>query len=167
MLQQSRLKDLLDYDPETGVFRWKVSRGGMAAGALAGRLNKDYLEITVDGRSYQSHRLAWLYVFGLWPSDELDHTNMVKHDNRIANLRDATRGQNKTNGKRYCTNTSGFKGVSFHKKRNKFRAYIYTNYKHNHLGYFLTAQEAADVAYQAAVKAYGEFARKETQEKPK
>lgn len=108
----TRLRELLHYDPETGLFTWKVARQGTRAGAFAGALNHGYLRITIDWRHYPAHRLAWLYMTGEWPADLIDHINLVSDDNRFVNLRQATRAQNMHNSARPRTNTSGVKGVS-------------------------------------------------------
>jgi hypothetical protein len=98
-LTQARLKQLLDYDPETGVFTWRVNRGGAAkAGTRAGCPTPFYYRvIRIGGRSRREHSLAWLYVHGHWPADELDHINRVRDDNRIANLREVTHAENMQN----------------------------------------------------------------------
>lgn len=87
MLTVERLRELLDYDPETGVFRWKEPRRKCRVGEVAGSLRKDgYVKIQVDGRFYQAHRLAWLCVYGVWPS-AIDHIDGNRANNAIANLR--------------------------------------------------------------------------------
>src|SRR5690606_33911522 len=96
-LTQARLKQLLDYDPTTGIFTRRVSRGGMKKGSVAGFTSvKGYTVIGVDGKLYSAHRLAWLYVYGVMPR-EIDHRNRVKTDNSILNLREASRAMNNQN----------------------------------------------------------------------
>jgi hypothetical protein len=157
-----RLRELLDYDPETGVFRWRARRGGRAyANAVAGTIacRHGYRQILVDLKLFLAHRLAWLYVYGEWPPGCLDHINRQRDDNRIANLRLATMAQNCANARVRCNNTSGFPGVRKHKQ--KWTAYIKYNGRQIHLGMF-DAPEKAHKAYRAAAVAYfGEFARGE------
>lgn len=162
-LTVERLKELLNYDPDTGEFRWKVRRGGKAvAGSVAGGLKSGgYIYIRVDKKHYPAHRLAWLCIEGRWPQDELDHTNLVKSDNRRENLREATRTENNWNRPRRSNNTSGYKGVSYFKRNDKWRAQIKVNGKVLHLGYFDTAEEAAEAYARAAKLYFGEFARYE------
>src|SRR5579862_7745832 len=93
-----RLKEVLDYDPATGEFRWKTRLGGKAvAGRVAGYLDRGYISIRIDRRIYMAHRLAWLWVYGVWPEGWLDHINRKKNDNRIDNLRLAEPWQNQAN----------------------------------------------------------------------
>src|SRR5690349_15052213 len=97
-LTQQYLKEILHYDPETGVFIWYTSRGHCKAGNVAGSLNLGYILIGICNFKYQAHRLAWLYMTGEWPTFEIDHKNGVSSDNRWENLREATRiinGQNR------------------------------------------------------------------------
>lgn len=99
MLTVERLKALLEYEPETGAFRWKSPtnqriRRGIATGRVG---TKGYLYIGIDRKSYMAHRLAWLYVHGHWPLEQIDHINRIKTDNRIANLRDVPDAINKLN----------------------------------------------------------------------
>lgn len=159
-LTAERLRELLDYAPEAGIFIWRVSRGKAVAGAKAGtRSSNGYLHIGVDGRAYRAHRLAWLYVTGSWPIDQIDHINLIRTDNHWANLREATRSQNYANRRPYVTNKSGHKGVSWFKRDGRWRAAIVVNRKCTHLGLFDTREEA-HAAYVAAAKFYfGEFAR--------
>lgn len=101
-LTPERLRELLEYDPETGKFTWLRNRAFKALGGThAGYLNSNgYLRITVDDVSYAAHRLAWLYVHGRWPDKTIDHINRNKQDNRIANLRDVTHSEQNYNSSR-------------------------------------------------------------------
>lgn len=153
--------DLLTYDPETGLFHWKVRRGRMAkAGDQAGTLKPSgYVEIQVSGRIYKAHRLAWHMHYGKWPDDCIDHINGQTADNRIVNLRDCNRSENLCNSKHHANNTTGFKGVHHQKANNIYVAHIRKNGKRVHLGSFKTAEAAAAVVRAARVQIHGEFAR--------
>jgi hypothetical protein len=157
-LTQERLKELLDYNEETGVFRWRISRCSIRAGDIAGSPEaKGYLRISVDGHRYKAHRLAWFYVHGRWPSDQLDHDDGQKPENRIGNLREASNALNCANVRTPRNNTTGFKGVS--RSGRRFVAGIKRNYRRIHLGTHDTAEKAA-AAYDAAAKHFwGDFAR--------
>lgn len=149
MLSQSRLKELLHYDKETGIFAWKVKRKCFNAGDVAGRLNHDgYVVIWID-RDYYAHRLAWLYEYGQIPACGLDHKNRKKNENWIENLRPANKSENAQNMKISKNNKSGFKGVSWHKQRSKWNAKIVVNYKGISLGLFDRLEDAV-IAYSAA-----------------
>lgn len=152
-ITQERLKELFNYDSETGLFERLTHRGGMGAvGRIAGNVQPSgYVRITVDYKKYYAHRLAWLYVYGVWPTNEIDHRDTIKHHNWISNLRDATKKQNLQNQiKAHKSNkSSGLLGVSFEKRRGKFRATIGINGKNRSLGRFETA-ELAHAAYIAA-----------------
>lgn len=153
MVTQERLKELLDYNPDTGVFTWRVNRTGTAkTGSVAGAVvGHGYREIKVDGKRYKAHRLAWLYVHGKFPPNYIDHVNRVPNDNRIANLRLATNSENQQNQRKPRNNSSGVIGVSWHKKQGKWQAYITSNGRKIHLGYYVTIEEA--LAVRAAAKA--------------
>lgn len=154
MLTQGRLKELLHYDHETGVFTWVVKKGSRATkGSVAGWVDKDgYICITVDKRKYKSHRLAWLYVYGEWPISQIDHINRSTGDNRLSNLREATGLLNQQNRKTPSSNTSGHTGVNWHKASSKWIARITVNYKMVYLGVF---EEIND-----AIKCYAEAKQK-------
>lgn len=143
-----RVKELLSYDPETGVFTWKVSRNNqIRAGMIAGKgLNSEgYHRIFIDGKFYGAHRIAWFYMMGIWP-DFVDHINWVKTDNRFANLRDVSNSVNQQNQRKaHKHNLSGLLGVSA-KESGRFSANIRLNGKRHYLGTFHTA-EAAHAAY--------------------
>ena len=138
-----RLRELLDYDPDTGAFTWRVSKGAAKAGSIAGSVNGDgYLYIMIDGRGYRAHRLAWLHVYGVWPANQIDHINCVRSDNRLENLREATQAENRRNIGMYRNNTSGAKGVYFRKGAGNYQAYGRLNGKQHHLGYHDTLEAA-------------------------
>lgn len=134
-----RLREILDYCPETGGFTWRKTHSNAAmAGAKAGSPNsKGYISIRIDGTQYKAHRLAWLYVYGEDPGHhEIDHADQNKGNNAIGNLRLASRKQNNENIGVPKNNTSGFRGVSFQKNEKHWTAYIYHNRKRIHLGCF-------------------------------
>lgn len=147
-LTADRVRELLQYNPETGVFTWKAaSSNRVHVGDEAGSFDKDgYRAIRLDGRLHFSHRLAWLWAHGVHPSKELDHINRVRSDNRLSNLREATRSENVQNRLMQRNNTSGFSGVSWSKDAKRWCAKIKLNRKNMHLGYFHTP-EAAYAAY--------------------
>lgn len=146
-MDQSRLKQLLSYDPLTGLFARVVSNRTDRVGATPGARNtKGHIQIRVDGVLYMAHRLAWLYVFGSFPENQLDHINGVKHDNRLVNLRHCSNKRNSENRKMSSRNTSGYRGVSYDKHLRKFKAYIGHNMESIHVGVFDTVDAAAAAA---------------------
>ena len=154
-LTAEHLRSVLHYEPETGIFTRKVrTANSVKVGDIAGGPDSDgYLRIKVQSRKYQAHRLAWLYVYGVWPKDQLDHVNRVRTDNRISNLREATVKQNNQNKSKSSNNTSGHSGVSWYKRDSKWQAQITHNQKQIHLGYFNILEEAV-AARKAAEKLY-------------
>jgi hypothetical protein len=152
MLTLKRLKALLIYDPETGVFYWAAHRGGLArVGSVAGTNGaQGYTHIRVDGRQHRAHRLAWLYVHGYWPSDQIDHVNGVRSDNRISNLREASNAENQQNTRRTRTCSSGAIGIDWCKKSRKWRARIRHNKSLIHVGLYNLLEDA--VAARAEAK---------------
>lgn len=160
-ITQARLHELLNYDPETGVFTWKVNRRGTArAGTVAGTPhNAGYLTIRVDRTPYLAHRLAWVYVHGDLPDDlEVDHKNLIKTDNRIDNLRAVTHALNMINTPSRRTSTTGIKNVSFHKHTGTWRVTMPVHGKRRDIGYFRDIELAEFVAYEAREFYHGEFA---------
>lgn len=160
-LTAERLRHLLSYDPATGAFKWRVDRNSKClAESVAGGVNpKGYVAVRVDYRPYRAHRLAWLYVTGEWPEGLIDHINGEPADNRFCNLRVADSNTNAMNRRRSARNTSGFKGVSFHRAKGMWRAEIAARGARYTIGLFNTVEEAAAAYRAAAVKHHGEFAR--------
>jgi hypothetical protein len=144
-LTPERLREVLDYDPETGVFRWKiVPRGKRKAGDVAGGYNQlGYLVIGIDREIYRAQRLVWLYVYGHWPTKPLDHINRDKTDNRLSNLREVTPSQNSWNSSLFRNNTSGVKGV--YKVGKKWRVLIQSNGRRKSLGTYDTVERACAI----------------------
>lgn len=152
MITQARLKELLHYDPETGVFTWRVSRGLAVKGGTAGCLCKESgrILIGVDGKLHLAHRLVWVYVFGCIPDSGIDHINGCPSDNRLNNLREANQSQNMQNIKNPPKhNTSGALGVCWHKGARKWMSVIQLNGSQKYLGLF-DSRELAHQAYLAA-----------------
>ena len=159
-LTQARLKELLHYDQGTGKFTWLVGRLCIRKGSIAGTTDiQGYRVVKIDGKSYKAHRLAWLYMVGGWPLDEIDHINTDRADNRWVNLRAATHGQNQANSRVQKNNTSGYKGVAWAKRQRRWRAQIRTNNKTKNLGYFKDISVAAAKYAEAAENTFGKFAR--------
>lgn len=136
---QCRLREVLNYDPLSGVFTWKPRHGCRVHHPLGTNNGNGYLRITVDGKSHYAHRLAYVYVYGDITDAHIDHINGDRSDNRIGNLRcvNATQNQMNRHGPQ-SNNRSGLLGVSWHKKANKWQAFLSTKY----LGLFETRQEA-------------------------
>lgn len=161
MLTAERLRELVRYDPETGIFTNRITRnskalkdkpsGGLGAGG--------YIQITLDGITYYAHRLAVLYVTGSWPSNQIDHENKIRSDNKWNNLRDATSKQNRANTDALSNSKTGVKGVRWRSSTGRYLAEIRLNNRHIHLGSFETIEEAAAAYKAAAVLAHGKFAR--------
>jgi len=157
-LTAQRLRELLHYDPETGVFTWRVRMSNVVhANTIAGAIEtiEKYRSIKIGGYSYKAHRLAWFYMTGEWPPHEVDHINGERSDNRWANLRSATKSQNQQNTRKpRAHGTSGFLGVS--KRRHNpplpWLAQIRINGQGYNLGQYATPEEAHSAYLEAKRK---------------
>ena len=158
-LTSDLIRHYFDYNPETGDLVYRVSKTGNGVlGRVAGTVNaRGYRVVKVDGKTYRSHRLIWLWMTGSWPTHHIDHINGDPLDNRWVNLRAATRSQNMRNRKVSKNNKLGLKGVSMF--QGKFAATIYLNGRNKLLGRFETAEEAAEAYRKAADLYYQEFAK--------
>lgn len=156
MITQEKLKEHLSYNPDTGIFTWIKKPNSRAnrikIGSPAGWVENGYNLIGLFGGQYQAHKLAWLYSYGYIPK-EIDHINIKRLDNRLCNLREVSHQVNCFNFPVSKNNTTGFKGVSFIKKLNKFRSYIVRNNKQINLGLYKTALDAS-IAYEKAKELY-------------
>lgn len=165
-LTQKILKELIEYDPETGIFTWK-ERGKKwfddnhrckiwnskfskrDAGSLK---NHGYIIICVFNKRYLAQHLAWLYVHGEWPKDQMDHKNHIRNDNRIDNLRLANYKINSCNRSFYKNNTSGFNGIYWNKSLNKWMVFIIKNKKRIYLGLYKSKNQAIQTRKAANIK---------------
>lgn len=160
-LDARRLRDLLNYRPETGMFCWRETNSNRAkAGSIAGTRDKrkGYIYIRIDGRRYLAHRLAWLYVTGEWPEHQVDHRDLNPSNNKWSNLRAATDSDNKANRRGHGALP---KGVIFDRRRSvhPYYARIMVRGVFHHIGSFETAEQAAAAYSKAARKHFGQFAR--------
>lgn len=163
------LRDLLSYDPTTGLFRWRNAAGRygrIPAGSVAGNISKVHgyrlIGLGGSGKTVRATHLAWLYMTGEWPELQVDHKNGVESDDWWDNLRLATQSQNKANSSRYKNNTSGVTGVIYENGpgRKHWRAILRADGKSVNIGRFLTKEEAIEARQKAEEQYHGEFVRK-------
>lgn len=158
MITQDELKRLLHYDPENGVFRWAVNRVRLLSGNVAGYVSisntKRYIKIRINYKNYYGHRLAWLYMIGEWPENEIDHINGDGTKNEWVNLRSVNRVDNMKNSRRQSNNTSGSCGIWWHRKNSKWVSEIMVNRKKINIGSFNNIFDAACARKNAEIK-YG------------
>ena len=143
-LTQGELKERLNYDSLTGLFTWKsLLRCSKAKiGGVAGYKQHGYVIIKLNKISYKAHRLAWLYVHGYFPENQIDHKDRIRHHNWVDNLREASSSCQVINSEIRNDNTSGIRGVGWHKGQNKWMSKITVNNKTKHLGYYKNFDEA-------------------------
>lgn len=172
------LRQLLRYEPETGKLFWRERTPDMFVGSemwpadaqcrrwntrfanqeAMATLNGGYKHGAIARRNYQAHRVIWALVYGEWPATDIDHINGDKSDNRLVNLRKATRPENMRNRGKTASNTSGFKGVTWAASLGCWKAQIKANYRSHHLGYFADPKDAHQAYLTAAARLHGEFA---------
>jgi hypothetical protein len=156
MISQSYLKEILNYDENTGIFTWKVSRGRICKkGNIAGTTDSwGHRQICIDGIKILAHRLAWIYVYGEKPKKQIDHIDGNKQNNSIKNLRDVDQFKNQQNRtKARVDSSTGFMGVS--KDGSKYKATIKVNKKRFYLGMFKTAEDAFEAYKKAKLQLHG------------
>lgn len=153
-LTAERIRELLDYDPQTGVFTWR------GTGKIAGtKQPRGYVVVGIERKKHYAHRLAWAHVTGRWPDQQIDHINLDRSDNRFANLRPADHSQNGANQRRRKRTTAGLKGVYYHQKNDRWVAQLVVRGEHHYLGSY-ECPAAASLAYQVAADShFGEYAR--------
>ena len=156
-LTLGQLKELLYYDPDTGDFFWRQSRGSVKSGSRAGRLNNGYIGIQINQKKYAAHRLAIFYMCGAMPSELVDHINLVTTDNRFSNLRLASKSQNNCHKSKPKNNQSGYKGVSWDAGKKKWLSRVTHNRKVFCLGYYDEAEDAYKAYMTKAIELHGRF----------
>lgn len=160
-LTQEFVRKFLHYNPDTGIWTHAIARRGVRAGQIISVKGRDgYLKIRLFRKNFAAHRLAWFYMHGVWPEENmyLDHINRIRDDNRFCNLRLAFGWQNNANSATRKDNTSGFKGVYWQPRMEKWRAHIMIHGKTTILGYFDNPKDAG-AAYEAAARElFKEFA---------
>lgn len=144
----------VEYNAETGV----ITRRGIPVCAKRGN---GYISLNIAGTQMYAHRVAWLFVHGYLPSGDIDHINRDKKDNRICNLREASRSENQRNHPLTPANTSGYKGVRRNKKSMKWVAFMRINKKQTHLGSFSNLEDALAARRKAEDRHCGQFAYRE------
>lgn len=159
MLTADRLRELVDFDPGTGVFTQRIvyegQRARWKAGRVSGSISKQsgYLTLRVDGKNFQAHRLAWLHVHGTWPTAEIDHRDGDRRNNCMSNLRDVSRRENAGNMQRVrADSATGVQGVSPYKKTGRFQAQVRHNGRCHYLGTYDTVEQARAVYVDAKAK---------------
>ena len=154
-LDQQRVKELFYYDAESGMLLWRYGnkrnvKPWQEAKAPNGH---GYYTAKIDGKSYRVHRLIWLYVYGSFPQQEIDHKNKIRNDNRLCNLRDVSRSDNCQNLSLPSHNKSGHMGISWVKQRSLWTVYIKVNKKNKWLGCYKDLDDAV-AARKAGEKEY-------------
>ena len=178
-LTQDFVRSILDYDAETGGFHWRPRTASMFradgangpqksaaiwngryAGTKAGTLApQGYIKLSIGkGQHYPAHVIAWLWYYGEWRPGEIDHRHGIRDDNRISELRLASKSQNGANKRKQINNASGFPGVHFDKQRGMWRGRITLNRVNYDAGFHKTPEEAAEARAKIADRVHGEFA---------
>ena len=147
MITQEQLKQEVHYDQETGIFTWLKTHkySNKKIGDVCGGIDSEYVRMAINGKRYHAHQLAWLYIYGEYHLDAIDHINGIKKDNRICNLRKASVSENAYNRKMSVRNTSGVKGVTWHKGSKKWQVVITYNRIHKYLGMYTDLNKAKEV----------------------
>ncbi len=156
-LTQEKVRELFAYREDGNLIRIKALPGN-SAGAVVGTIGKErYFRTQINGRSYLIHRLIWLWHYGSLPT-QIDHINRNPLDNRIENLRPASQSQQRANTDIFKNNTSGFRGVVWHKVNRKWLVSLTIDNKTKHLGYFKDIEDAVMIYNENAAEHFGEYA---------
>lgn len=157
MITLSALKSVLHYNPDTGVFTWLIPTSRMGSpGSRAGReTSGGYRQIQIFGKLYAEHRLAWFYMTGNWPDEDVDHK--IGKSNVWSNLRLATKSQNNMNRRAQKNNKCGIKGVCWNGHAKRWMGSVYLNKKRHHAGYFDSIEDAEKAVTELRAKLHGEF----------
>ena len=158
-ISRDELMKTLRYEPETGNFYWITRRKGRKVGKPAGWISLGYRRIAINGKEYPISHLAWLITYERWPIGDVEHKDLNRSNNKISNLREATRSQNMANGSLQSNNKSGYRGVCWRKSSKKWLAQIHVDGKKYWLGTFRDKKDAHKAYQNAAEKYFGEFAR--------
>lgn len=155
-MNEENLLSTFRYEPETGLlYRMKSPKKRFEGKVVGAKESRGYLQVRFEGRLYMAHRIIWFIVYGHWPQEEIDHINRDRADNRLSNLRLATRQENTWNASLRKDNRFGAKGVS--DRYGRYVAIIRVNGANTNLGYFNTVAEAAEAYKSAAKQLRGEF----------
>lgn len=158
-MQEKLLREALDYDPTTGMFRWRSTVGRrVKVGTMAGTVGSNgYVRLLVNRKGYYAHRVAWLFAHGQWPRNTIDHINGNKADNRLCNLRDVPHAENLRNQhKARSNNSTGLLGVSQRPSGKTWQARIGVDGRQFSLGFF----PSPELAHEAYMKKRSELAEK-------
>jgi hypothetical protein len=155
-LTQEKLHELFSYNQETGAFSWRVkkSRNVKVGVPINSNNGKGYKTVKIDGKTYLVHRLVWMYVYGKFPENDIDHKNRIRSDNRLVNLREASRSDNCQNISIPSHNKSGHIGVSWIKNHKSWTVYIKVERKNKWLGYYKNLDAAIAARKQGEKKYY-------------
>lgn len=150
-----------EYSPDSGLFRWRIETHGYGGkkypGDIAGTIKAGYVVLAIGKSRFRAHRIAWLITYGEFPDDDdIDHANRARSDNRIFNLRLKSRSLNNHNAPKRSDNSSGFKGVSWSKSKQRWWAKINVDKEMHHIGYFNDFREAVEARYAAELRLTGE-----------
>ena len=159
MITHQRLLEVVQYDKSTGIFTTKITRRGSPAKSIIGSIGKrGYLNVVIDYKYYSLHRLAWFYVTGKWPIDQIDHIDRNKCNNKWENLREATGSENSRNIGISSRNTSGIKGVHWNESHKRWCAKVHLHSKRHHIGYFKNIEDAQKAVSKKRNELHGIFA---------
>lgn len=158
MITHAELTSEVTYDPASGMFCWVDVKYPKKEGRFGFRHMEGYLATKIRGKTYRLHRLAWFYMTGEWPPEQIDHINRVRDDNRWSNLRLASHGQNRSNSQIHKNNKLGLRGVKKTQRGQGYTARITHQGKQIYLGYFATVEAAVEARRKAELELHGAYA---------